>query len=332
MILVTGASGYIGRALIPTLAQTAASRHIVTAGRTCVGSLQHRPLDLASPEGFRAAVAGANAVIHLAGLAHNEGDLASYEQVNVRASMALADAALSAGVRRFIFVSSLNVVPASALRPECSAGEFPVPESPYAASKWRAEQVLSSLLGHSSCQLIIVRPALVYDHELTANLAALAAQASRLPIALPASGARSMIARSDLVSLLNLLASPDGKSDTKDAPDRADFSGAARIVVATDGQCYHARRIARGLGARTRIAVPDFVWRAAARVRDELSRLPRGSTWQSLAGHYWCGQPPGLGGWAPQHTLESLFEAVPESVPETASENASENASESAHQ
>lgn len=284
MIALTGASGYLGRALLAALRQEGAD--VVSVGRTAPSEpVGHRELDLSANAGFRVALDGVRSVIHAAGLAHNLGSAEAYEQVNVRATMALADAAIAAGARRFIFVSSLNVVPANADDPRCRAASLPRPDTAYAHSKWRAEQTLEALFAHSSTELVIVRPALIYDLDLTANLATLHRLARRLPFALPAVGARSMIDREDLVRLLCHLAL------TQDA-----LMQAVPPLVATDGECYSAKRIGRALGAKASLSLPISVWKLLSRVWDLRTHGTAGATWQSLAQDHWCGH----GRWTPK--------------------------------
>ena len=292
MLVVTGATGYLGRGLLPALSGQC---RVVVAGRQPVAGYQFRPLDLTSTAGYRDAVAGATTVIHCAGLAHNRAPASDYRQVNERATMALADAALAAGAKKFIFISSLNVVPAQVSSASNKAAAYPCPDGLYEQSKWRAEQALEQLLAHSSCQLIILRPALIYDLELTANLATLAGLASKLPMSLPTAGTRSMVARIDLVQLI-----------VNVAQDQYPVSSVQRLPV-TDGECYTAARIVAALGSNRQIVMPAPLWRWIARLRDRYAKLPAGSTWRSLAGQFWCGTVPDIEGWAPSTTLETLM-------------------------
>ena len=290
VIGVTGASGYIGRAL--TQALTEGHHEVVTLGRADAS----RHLDLMTTSGYRSALEGLSTVIHCGGLAHNDAPPEDYEQINYKATIALADAALSAGVKRFIFLSSLNVVPPAGHRESTAASSLPRPDTPYVLSKWKAEQGLEQLLRHSSCGLSICRPGLVYDHELTGNLAILASIVHRLPVALPAVGVRSMVSRPDLVSLLTVLAAKKGKLDTK----------TARFAV-TDGECYSSKRIGSALGGRTAMTAPAGLWRFGSFCRDVLAGKPAGGTWRSLSSGGWTGPRPALDGWRPEWTLETLL-------------------------
>ena len=297
MILITGASGYLGRALCANL--IAADSPIVSAGRSIYHDdrVEHRALDLSRSAGVRDALAGATTVIHCAGVAHNKGALADYDNINVRASMALADAAVAQGVKRFIYLSSLNVVPADAPDPQASAASFPQPSERYAASKWRAEQQLEALVAYSNTELVLVRPALIYDRDLTANLATLSRLAHLMPFVLPDVGHRSMISRSDLVALLTHLVSCSlGTND----------SGVHQLAV-TDGQLYSAERISRAFAKRTGWPLPKLFWRAASAIWDWRVGGAQGATWSSIASPHWTGTVKPVDGWRPAVTLESLF-------------------------
>ena len=116
---------------------------------------------------------GVSCVIHCGGVAHRRAAEAEYQHINVAATLRLAEAAAIAGVSHFIFLSSMNVVPADAGSPDALAAMWSKPRDPYTASKWSAERELTQLLKCTECELTIVRPGLVYDVELTANLARL---------------------------------------------------------------------------------------------------------------------------------------------------------------
>lgn len=290
MIGVTGASGYIGRALTDAL--NARGHEVVTLGRADAT----RRLDLITTSGYRTALEGLSTVIHCGGLAHNEAAPEDYDKINYKATMALADAALTVGVKRFIFLSSLNLVPPAGHKENAAASSLPRPDTPYVLSKWMAEQSLEQLLRHSACELAICRPGLVYDQELTGNLVTLATIASRLPVALPSVGIRSMISRPDLVSLLILLATHEGELDGK----------TERFAV-TDGERYSSRRIASALGCRASVTAPASLWRLVSLGRDVMGRKPAGATWRSLSLGGWTGHKPTLSGWRSEWTLETLL-------------------------
>ncbi|MDG1064711.1 MAG: NAD-dependent epimerase/dehydratase family protein [Luminiphilus sp.] len=292
MILLTGASGYIGSAVYAALKQQGIP--VLTAGRNACD----RFLDLSQCSCLSGLFTEITVVIHCAGIAHNKGDFSAYQLLNVEACSALASAALTAGVKQFIFLSSLNVVPATMPDPGTTAAAIPKPGSPYAESKWRAEIALSKLLGSSPCELVILRPALVYDHTLTANLAALKKWQRLLPVSLPALGHRSLVARPDLVALVVSLLRGEGE----------EYRSREHPLAVTDGQCYTASRIGKALRIKATLSLPTLVWRM---ILVCLAGLPFHKTRTlaaSLGGTYWCGeaaQPFNRAVWSLERLLHS---------------------------
>ena len=121
------------------------------------------------------ALKGCQAVVHLAARAHAMKDRAAdamseYMKINVDATQALARVAAAAGVRRFVFMSSIKVNgEATALSP-FTEGDPPSPQDPYGVSKLRAEQVLRDIAAETGMEIVIVRPPLVYGPNVGGNL------------------------------------------------------------------------------------------------------------------------------------------------------------------
>ena len=301
MLLITGATGYLGRALVPALEARGLPLRIAMRdgdlGSGADASSRSRGvLDLARVESAPASTfEGLSTALHCAGLAHRRASFQDYLRLNTEASLSIARRAQEGGASTFVFVSSLNIVPAGTDDAGLGVEAYPEPSEPYAASKWRAEQQLSDYCAGVDMALRIVRPALIYDCELTANLARLQRLLGRWPIHLPALGRRSMIARPDLVRLLTLVA---------EAPDH--FSP---IIPAVDGEQYDARRIGNSLGVhdRGRVALPKFLLRAASVLLDARSGVHWGEAWQTLSTEHWVGDVQHTPDWRPQWTLESLL-------------------------
>ena len=121
MILLTGATGYVGAALRAALERQGYRCGLLTRAEDAIngappGEWVHWDMSSGDdlPEGV---FDGVSSVIHCAGLAHRQADERDYQRINVEATSDLARRALEAGVSHFIYVSSLNVVPAEALSP-----------------------------------------------------------------------------------------------------------------------------------------------------------------------------------------------------------------------
>ena len=149
--LVTGATGFVGRALCA---------HARERGWEVRAGDQRQP-------DWEGTLQGIDVVVHLAAAVHSRGTEALYQAVNVDATERLARAAKSAGVRRFVFVSSIKVN-GEATPPErpFRAGDPPAPQDGYGRSKWQAEQKLTALGG---MEVVVVRPPLVYGPGVKAN-------------------------------------------------------------------------------------------------------------------------------------------------------------------
>lgn len=181
-ILVTGAAGFVGRALVHGL--LVADHAVLPAVRRASG-LPHEILvgDINTSTDWRPALAACDAVVHLAARVHVMHDeaadpLAAFREVNTHATLNLARQAAQAGVRRFVFVSSVKVNGEGFPHPRpLSRGErgayvetdAPAPQDAYAVSKWEAEQGLWRIARETGLEVVILRPPLVYGPGVKAN-------------------------------------------------------------------------------------------------------------------------------------------------------------------
>lgn len=235
-LLVTGAGGFIGRALIAALAGdghgvTALSRSPRPAGLGDGIAWRSGPLaaDRLPPD---AVLEKQDAIVHLAGLAHSRlPDSANarrdLEAVNVALPLALAARAAALGIERFVFASSAAVHgPESGDRPFTAASPLR-PAAPYAASKAEAETKLRAATAASGLDLVVVRPPLVYGPGVKANFARLMGWARRgypLPAA-ALNNRRSLIGLSNLCDFLAVAATaPDAAGGTFLVSDGNDLS------------------------------------------------------------------------------------------------------------
>ncbi|HTN14087.1 MAG TPA: NAD(P)-dependent oxidoreductase [Sphingomonadaceae bacterium] len=194
-IAVTGATGFVGQALLDEAARQGISIRALTRKpqKARMGGVEWVKGDLANGKALAALVTGAEAVIHVAGVV-NAPDAAGFETGNVTGTLAMVEAAINAGVPRFVQVSSL-----SAREPSLSA---------YGASKRRAETVVKA----SGLDWTIVRPPAIYGPRDTEMLELFRlARWGVVPV--PEDGCASMIHVSDLARLLLALV-PSGEDVT----------------------------------------------------------------------------------------------------------------------
>lgn len=247
-VAVTGASGFVGQALVARLG---------AAGHEPVPLSRGRGIDYEDAQAMTARFDGADAVIHLAARAHRGGSDEDFSS-NVRAARVAAQAARDAGVERFVLVSSIGVNGNVTHGRPFSESDLPAPVEPYARSKWQAEQSIRSILGGASTDFVIVRPPLVHGPGAPGNFGKLVHAVARgwpLPLA-SIRNARSLVGLDNLVDfLVRCTAHPAAANELFLVADGEDLS-TPDIV----------RCVGRGLGREARLLpFPPALLRAAAR-------------------------------------------------------------------
>ena len=278
-ILVTGSSGFVGRALVARFAADghqvfAAARSTPSGLPPSVRALQMNSLgtgasplaDSCSPE----------VVVHAAARVHvmheNASDaLARIRAVNVDGSVALARQMLASGARRFVYLSSIKVLGESSPPGKPFTAEMPpAPADAYGQSKFEAERALADFCQGTGMELVVIRPPLVYGPGVKANFDRLMRAVARrrpLPFGRLEDNRRSLVALDNLVDLIVLCAGhPASVGGTFLVSDDEDLSTAELV-----------RRLARTLGVAPRLLpVPTWALELAGTLlvrRDAIARL-----------------------------------------------------------
>ena len=234
--LVTGASGFVGRATIKRLRSDgwmvrAAVRELPLDDQRDADVDWRRVGDIDGDTDWSGHVAGCDAVVHLAARVHvmsdSTGDpLAAYRRTNVAATRGLAEAAARAGVRRMLFLSSLKVNGEGGDYPY-GENDVPLPADAYAVSKHEAEVVLHHISAATGMEVVILRPPLVYGPCVKANfLRLLQTVNSGMPLPLASiHNKRSLIFLGNLVDAIVLcLNAPAAAGNTYLLSDGEDVS------------------------------------------------------------------------------------------------------------
>jgi len=299
--VVTGANGFIGRALVDRLEQkkypvtqwTRANAHY------CIDA----PNLEASRERWQRQLNNVDVVIHLVGLAHQIDQHAvaaeqQYALINTDATAQLARAALAAGVKRFIFISTAKVFGEGG--DIIYSMQSPAqPVDAYARSKWHAEQQLQAITTNSTMELVVIRPPLVYGANAKANFAQLQKLAA-LPLPLPFASLRNrrdMIALDNLVDLIELcIHHPAAADGTWLCADAQPYS-LAEIIT--------AMRLANGRH-RALFSFPPALLR---RFFSAILGIARA---EKALGDFRidCSATHAMLGWRPQRTMRDIFIAA----------------------
>jgi nucleoside-diphosphate-sugar epimerase len=277
-VLVTGASGFVGRAVVAALAADGDEVHAAVRHAPAVpfprGVAVVRHGDLAGPVDWAPLLNGIDAVVHLAGIAHAGPGIIGpgiaeerYDIVNHRATATLAAAACAARVARMIFVSSIRAQTGPAADRVVTEADEPRPTDPYGRSKLAAERALAL----SGLPFTILRPVLVYGPGVKGNLRALMRLAA-LSVPLPfgaLSGRRSLVSLANLAAAIAFVLRHDAcAGETYVVADPAPLT-LAEIVAA----------LRHGIGRK-----PGLVAAPPALIRLGLTALGRGANWEQING------------------------------------------------
>ena len=276
------------RRVVPS---TLSGAHLVSVG------------NLAADTDWSVALNGVNAVVHTAARVHIMHDrgaepIDEYRRINVISTLALARQAVAAGVRRFVFLSSIKVNGESTpLDRPFSADDPPKPNDAYAISKHEAEEGLRKLGRETGLEVVIVRPVLVYGPGVRANFLSMMRWVDRgLPLPFGAiRNARSLVALDNLVDLVKTcLHHPAAPNHTFLVSDGEDLSTPELL-----------RRTGAAMGRQARLMpVPEVVLRSAATI------LGKAGVGERLCGSLRVdiGKTQRLLGWSPPVSVDEALE------------------------
>ena len=262
MILITGATGFVGKALVQRLLSENELRRLVVAVRK--GGLswpeQVMPVvtgDLNQTTEWSIALKGVAVVVHSAARVHviqdTEADpLTAFRTVNVEGTLNLARQAAAFGIKRFVFISSVKVTGENTLPGQAfTEADVSNPQDAYGQSKYEAEQGLRQVSADTGMEIVVIRPALVYGPGVKANFAALMRVVQRgLPLPLGAvHNQRSLVAMDNLVDFIfTCITNPLAANQTFFVSDGQDLSTTDLV-----------RGMARAAGLTARL-LPVPVW------------------------------------------------------------------------
>jgi UDP-glucose 4-epimerase len=265
-ILVTGSSGFVGSHLVDRLLNNkydfvAASRSFWSGNDK--GSM--RSPELGANADWTRILKGCETVVHLAARAHMLDECGGreaeeiYNQTNEKGTSRLVSQAIDAGVKRFIFISSIGAVAEKSNKP-LNPHDRCTPVTPYGRSKLGAERAIQEICSGNKMNYTIIRPPLVYGPRNPGNMAKLIKIAdSCIPMPLSAfdSNRRSFVGVSNLIDLILLcLEHPAAANQTFHVSDDDDISTAELL-----------RRMGKALGKPVRnIPLPQAALKAGLRL------------------------------------------------------------------
>ncbi|OGB50166.1 MAG: hypothetical protein A2503_18450 [Burkholderiales bacterium RIFOXYD12_FULL_59_19] len=304
MILVTGATGFVGKAVVQRMLADSKSQRVVVSVRRIGRQWPEQVVpcvtgDLEPSTDWSRALNGVAAVVHCAARVHimhdTEADpLTAFRTVNVEGTLNLARQAAAAGVKRFVFISSVKVNgERTAPGTPFTEADAPNPQDAYGQSKHEAEQGLHRIAAETGMEVVIIRPPLVYGPGVKANFAALMRAVQRgWPLPLGAvHNQRSLVALDNLVDfIITCITHPQAANQT---------------FLVSDGQDLSTTELVRGMaqaaGVPARmLSVPVWALQAGAKL------LGKGDAVQRLCGNLQVdiAKARRLLGWVPPVSVE----------------------------
>lgn len=298
-LLVTGVTGFVGQELMKLRVKF---RCVVRPGEGQFFADTFEVPTIDSSTNWDDCFDGIQSIIHLAGLAHNNSHMADdYQSVNKDGTLRLASKAAAAGVKRFVFVSSIVVNGSSSQDIPFTIIDTAKPQNSYAISKYEAEVGLLDIAKETGLEVVIVRPTLVYGSNAPGNFGLLTKLVTKLPL-LPfglVNNKRDFIAVQNLADLLITCAN---------APNAG-----GHTFLASDGETVSIKdftnAIAKGLNKKlVQLPVPVSLMRIVA------SLIGKSSMAEQLLGNLQVDSSNAqeVLGWVPPYTMEQAMASLSE--------------------
>lgn len=278
LVLVTGANGFIGRELCTSLGEHGCALRAAVREKSSANNLS-KAFDVASVgvigphTDWAAALRDVETVVHLAARVHvlkekAENPLAEFRRVNVAGTERLARMAVSAGVRRLVYMSSIKVNGERTSEAPFADTDAPGPQDAYGRSKLEAEQALFKIAEETGLEVVIVRPPLVYGPGVSGNFLRLMNLIDRgMPLPLGSiCNSRSLVYLGNLVDALIICAIHP--------------LAAHKIFLVSDGEDVSTpeliRRLAQAMGRHPRLVpFPPVLLRFASLLTGKLAEVER---------------------------------------------------------
>lgn len=302
---MTGANGFVGSVLCAEAVSRGFSvRAAVRTESILPAEVEVIPIaNVDASVNWHAALQKCDAVVHLAARVHvmhelSQNPLAEFRKVNVDGTRHLAESAARAGVKRFVYVSSIGVNGTHSSLPFTELNN-PNPQNAYALSKWEAEQALHDVFKRTGLEVVIVRPPLVYGINAPGNFAQmLRVLQSGFPLPLA-----SVHNQRDFIYVENLV---DALITCATHPDAA-----GQTYLVSDGESVATptliRNLAKALGKRCHVfPFPVFIMRFLAGLLGKSSAVDKLT--QSLQIN--SGKIRKELGWKPPYTMEQGLKAT----------------------
>jgi nucleoside-diphosphate-sugar epimerase len=298
-VLITGSGGFIGQSLTQELeSQYSIIRH----GRKLnisAANENYFQLNVSGSANWQEYLKNVDVIVHLAASAHNKSSGEdTINEVNVNGALTLAKQAVAAGVKRFIFMSSVGVLGNKTTTP-FNEETSEAPHSDYAQSKLKAEKALLEFAKDTDLEVVIIRPVLVYGDAALGNFSKLKSLIHQFPF-LPFGlirNKRSFISIGNLVSFIRLcIEHPKAKNEIFCISDDEDVS----IKEFTDA-------IATGLTKKiVQLPVPGWLMRCVGRLfgKEKMVEQLVGDLQVDIS------KAKNLLGWSPVETMQQAMNKI----------------------